>query len=321
VGSREHQDQCRLIDTPPRPPRIKGATTPAAVALSERGEEITGQVIHLLLEEGWSMLRKSLAAIPAVVLALLAWTASTHAGDTLRLGGTAEDASLRTLELRPSDQADTTPVHLIRRWWGGGFYRPYWGFYRPYWGIRPYWGFYRPFWRIYRPYWGFYPGYVNYGYSGPVVGFNISVGQPYSYYAPPVYSPPVITDPCSCSTAGVVGTTSSPNLAVSSPPATSATTIPAELLHAPTPLARPTPKPAPMREDQTFPYDRDVQPPVPLPGTQPAPLKTLPGGRVVSQPQVWKYVYAAYGEKPRVVPPAQDNPLPEKDRLVQKENP
>ncbi|HEV3262604.1 MAG TPA: hypothetical protein VG013_37535 [Gemmataceae bacterium] len=226
------------------------------------------------------MIWRRLAVGLGTVLAVVAWTGSAGAGDTLRLGGQG-DARTMTLELKGG--ADTLPVGWHRGWGG---WRHGWVGWRRGWGWRPGWR------------WGWggygYPGFYTGLYFPRFFGFNLPLGRPY-YYAVPYDECPILDGSGYGSATG------------STAPRTYMLQPPKEVL--------PPPTSAP--DDETYPYDGGPQDPVPMPKAAPAPTGKPPAkgkvaaGRVVSVPAARssRFAYRAYGQPARRSAHAEDVPV------------
>jgi hypothetical protein len=220
-------------------------------------------------------------AATLAAVGLLAWGSRAPASDTVPL-----------VLVKPAGQSadDDDDNHLAHfRFRVRYRYRPFvysYGFrYRPFvysYSYRPYYAY------SYRPYYAYsysVPYYSSFYYPTYYRGFSFSLGVgPSCYY----YYPISMT----LSSGGVV----SPDCLPGTPttPATPAT-----------PDATPKPAPPmPKTDDGTFPYDGGPMTPAPMPRAEPKPsVEVPPSGRLVSHtiepsPKS-KWVYPAYGEKPR----------------------
>jgi len=208
--------------------------------------------------------------VRSVMLGAAAWlmlsVGNASAADRDSFQKLGGDTRAATMTLGFDGAADTTLATWRHRY---GFYRPGYFYWRP---------------RVF--YAGFYP-YAYYGYPFRSFAFGFSVSPYYYSYGPVYYAPGYSYYPI--------------NYTVPAP-STSVSTKPAAAEVVPQPERVPPPRPAP----GIFQYDGGPANPVPMPQTEPGPIrvpaKTIPAqGRFVSLPeQSSRYAYLAYGEKPQL---------------------
>jgi len=273
------------------------------------------------------MIGTRLIAAGLALVAGLALTPATHAGDTFRLDMPGP-AKTTTLALDTNDGADLIDAGWYRGGVRGGFYgggyRGGYGGYRGgfygggyrggyvgyrggyYGGYRGgYYGGYRPYYgSFYRPYYGGYYG----GYYRPAYYPQVYYGSGYSYNYPYYYAP--------CSLPDVVPTMPSVTLRVTPAPS-SGVIIPNPDGSLPSQVPGGT-LPVPTPQQGTFPYDGGPKSPVPMPRIEEAAPANNPGSairpaderfvsfptpdlsaRAVGVAPQGKWAYPAYGEQPR----------------------